>query len=144
MRPRTKGLLWASLLAPLLAGCSSAPVASEFGDAAVAPHGRVTRRSLECQDPRSIRDFKDYVLSDVNPDSDEVERWAVCLCGIAARQAGVNAHRPPPAEAALAVPFYDANIRDGSLDQIRDWFKGNLPITEAQAAKLTDCLYGKE
>jgi len=99
---------------------------------------------LECKDPRSIRDFKDYVLSNVDPEPSEVERWAVCLCGKAARQAGVNALRPSPAEAALAAPSYDVNSRDESLAEIRDWFKGNLPITEAQAAKLADCLYGKE
>ena len=144
MRPRTRALFWASLLGPLLAGCSSAPVTSEFGDIAFAPTSLVTRRSLECKDPHSIRDFKDYVLADLNPDPHGVERWAVCLCGDAARRAGVNAHRPPPAEAALAAPSYDVHSRDESLAHIRDWFKGNLPITEAQAARLTDCVYGKE
>ena len=44
----------------------------------------------------------------------------------------------------MAAPSYDVNSRDESLAEIRDWFKGNLPITEAQAAKLADCLYGKE
>ena len=144
MRPRTRDILWVSLLGPLLAGCSSAPVTSEFGDAALAPTSRVTRRPLECKDPRSIRDFKDYALSDVNPDSDEVESWAVCLCGIAARQAGVNARRPTPAESPLAAPNYDMRSRQDSLAQIAEWFKENLPITEAQAAKLADCRYGKE
>ena len=127
-----------------MAGCSSAPVTSEFGDAALPNPSGVARRSLECKDPHSVRDFKDYVLSEVDPDPDEVEQWAVCLCGNAARQAGVNAHRPPPADAALAAPTYDVSSRDESLAQIRDWFKGNLPIADAQAAKLADCLYGKE
>ncbi len=109
-----------------------------------ASSNRVTRRPLVCQDPRSIRDFKDYVFAKVNPDPDEVESWAVCLCGAAARQAGVNAHRPIPLEDALAAPSYDVNGRDESLAEIRDWFKGSLPITKAQAVKLADCLYGKE
>jgi hypothetical protein len=104
----------------------------------------VTRRPLECKDPRSIRDFKDFVFAEVRPDPDEIERWAVCLCEGAAHQAGVNAHRPSPAEAALDAPSFDVSSRDESRARIRDWFKGNLPITEAQAAKLTDCLYGKE
>jgi hypothetical protein len=99
---------------------------------------------LECKEPQSIRDFKDYVFADVNPDSDEVERWAGCLCGNAARQAGVNEHRPPPVEEALAVPSYDARSREASLAQIHEWFKGNLPITEAQSTQLADCIYGKE
>lgn len=84
------------------------------------------------------------MLSEVDPEPDDVEHWAVCLCGKAARQAGVNAHRPPPVEAALVAPTYDVNSRDDSLAQIRDWLKGSLPINDAQAAKLTDCLYGKE
>jgi hypothetical protein len=142
MRLRMRDIIWVSLLGPLLGGCSSAPVTSEFGDA--APSGRGALRSLQCKDPRSIRDFKDYLLSDVSPDPAEVERWAVCLCGVAARQAGVNARRPHPAEVALAAPSYDVRSRDSSLADIRDWLKGNLPITEAQAAKLADCLYGKE
>jgi hypothetical protein len=141
---RTRDILWASLLLPFLAGCSSAPVASEFGDASYAPSSQPERRPLDCKDPRSIRDFKDYVLADVNPDFDEVESWAVCLCGRVARRAGVNAHRPRPVEVALATPSYDVRSREESLAEIQDWFKGNLPITEEQAAKLADCLYGKE
>ncbi|MCX5797926.1 MAG: hypothetical protein NTY77_20740 [Elusimicrobia bacterium] len=144
MKIRLRCLLWALALAPGFSSCSTEPVTSEFGDAASARAGRVTRRSLRCGDPRSIRDFKDYLLASVNPDPYEVERWALCLCGDAARQAGVNGRRPLPAQAALAAPAYDVNSRDESVAQIRDWFKGNLPITEAQAAKMTDCLYGKE
>ncbi len=144
MRPRLLVIGWLSILGSLLGGCSSAPLVSEFGDAMPASSDRGTRRPLECKDPRAIRGFKDYLLSEVTPDPDGVERWAVCLCGGAARQAGVNAHRPPPAEVALPTPSYDVRSRDASLAEIRDWFKGNLPITDAQAAKLADCLYGKE
>jgi len=105
---------------------------------------KVTRRPLVCKDARSIRDFKDYALAEVNPEPDEVERWAVCLCGVASRQAGVNARRPRPAEAPLTAPSYDVHSQEGSLAQIQEWLKGALPLTEEQAAKLADCLYIKE
>jgi len=131
-------------LGPLLAGCSMAPVPSEFGDTAVARSRRETKNRLNCKDPRSIRDFKDYVLADVNPDADEVERWALCLCGDASRNAGVNGIRPRPTEAIPVFPAYDVGSPDQSLSRIRDWLKGSLPITEAQAAKLADCLYGRQ
>ena len=132
-----------AFLPALLAGCSTAPVPSEFGDAAVARSRPVVKKRLNCKDERSIRDFKDYVLADVNPDADEVERWTVCICGDAARRAGINGVRPRPTEIIPAFPAYDLGSPDQSLSNIREWFKGNIPVTEAQAAKLTECLYGK-
>ncbi|MDD5629860.1 MAG: hypothetical protein PHU21_12395, partial [Elusimicrobia bacterium] len=144
MKTRWRRLLWALALAPGLAGCSTEPVASEFGDAAPARPRPVQKRALNCRDEGSIRDFKDFLLARVTPDPFEVERWAFCLCADAAREAGVNAVRPAPAQFGLAAPTYDVHRRDESLAQIRDWFKGTLPISAAQAAKLTDCVYGKE
>ena len=144
MRLRTRGFLMAALFGALLYGCSTAPVPSEFGDAAAARARPVVKKSLNCKDERSIRDFKDYVLADVNPDPDEVERWALCVCGDASRKAGVNGVRPRPTEIIPAFPAYDLSGPDQSLANIRDWFKGNLPVSEAQAAKLADCLYGRQ
>jgi hypothetical protein len=101
------------------------------------------KKRLNCKDERSIRGFKDYVLADVNPDANEVEHWAVCVCGDAARKAGVNGVRPRPTEIIPAFPAYDMSSPDQSLANIRDWFKGSIPVTEAQAAKLTECLYAR-
>jgi hypothetical protein len=120
-----------------------APVPSEFGEVPAARARPVVRSRLNCKDERSIRDFKDFALAEAQPDPDEVERWTLCLCGDASRKAGVNGIRPRPAEAVSGFPAYDLSRPDQSLAKIRDWFKAHLPLTGAQAVKLTDCLYGR-
>jgi hypothetical protein len=136
-------MLGLACLPAILAGCSAAPVASEFGDEPAARARPVVRSRLNCKDERSIRDFKDFAFAEVQPDPDEVERWALCLCGDASRKAGVNGIRPRPARGVSGFPAYDLSRPDQSLAKIRDWLKAHLPLTEAQAARLTDCLYGR-
>lgn len=131
------------LLLTLTAGCATAPVPSEFGDTEPQRARPVVKRRLDCRDERSIRDFKDFTLAEVQPDPDEVERWALCLCGDAARRAGVNGIRPQPTSGVSGFPSYDLSRPDQSLAMIRDWFKAHLPVSGAQAGKLTDCLYGR-
>ncbi|MBI5239900.1 MAG: hypothetical protein HY926_05470 [Elusimicrobia bacterium] len=137
------GVLILGGLLPLLAGCSTAPVPSEFGDVPAPRVRPVVKKRLNCRDERSIRDFKDFTLSEVQGDADEVERWALCLCGDASRRAGVNGIRPRPADGASGFPSYDLSRPEQSLAGIRDWLKAHLPLDEAQAARLAECLYGR-
>ena len=134
-------ILVTTCLLPLLAGCATTPVASEFGDNPPVQTGSASVHPLDCGNPHSIKDFKDFVLHNLDSDPSVGEKWAVCVCGGAARSAGVNPRRPVPAEAVATVPAYDTSNPDESMALIRDWLKINLPLTEAQVTKLSDCLY---
>ena len=138
-------------LLPLLAGgaCVSVP---ELGDtgfveaSSPTPAPRRQARPLDCRDLRSVRDFKDLAETRLALAPAEAERWSVCLCGDAARQAGGNpaGQVMPGPPAASAIPAYDRNNPAESLAQIRDWLKAHLPISRTQAAALTDCVYAPE
>ena len=143
MRLRLLIISGMAILSAFPTGCSTVPVPSEFGEAALARSSPSIPDSLNCKEPRSIRDFKDFVMGGAGLDSGEVERWIVCLCGNAARALG-DAHQPASMLSVSPYPAYDADNPAQSLAQMRAWSKSNLPISDTQAARLAECLYGNQ
>lgn len=101
------------------------------------------KQALSCSDPQSIRDFKDVILAELNPEAKWADSDARCVCGKAADKAGRNKPPPPQPTSVPKFPGFDAKIPDASMKEAKAWYKQYLPVNDAQAAKLAQCAYGE-
>ncbi|MDD2774117.1 MAG: hypothetical protein PHP45_10545 [Elusimicrobiales bacterium] len=106
---------------------------------------KTTGKPLDCDNPQSIRDFKDVILGTLfgtmsgQRHMKQVNEWTGYICGAAGAKAGFN--NPLPQE-PRSVPKMPQCRKDWSAQQCaqvlaEEYFNPNLLLTDEQSRKLS-------
>ena len=104
------------------------------------------RKSLQCEDAASIRDFKAAAVEDSGWSHEFADEWARCACPKTADAAGWPNPRPKLPEGwSGALPAINPSDHSRDVERLADEFflfkKRPLPISRKQAYQIAKCWY---